>query len=198
MFWIALAAEVAAPAPDLTKRWLSYKDTPQYLIRQGPGLWTVPVRVTVEPTGRIQSCRAEAIGPFPQLNEYTCKLIRRRARFRPATIAGLPAYGVYRTTIRYLVADTPRDISKVSSADIDVTLDRLPAELTSPTLVKVAFAVDPNGQKSSCKADGTAGPFVSRNAALVVVACDRIMKGYQATPAMVSGRPVVSVQNASV
>jgi hypothetical protein len=198
MFWVALAAGVTAPAPDLAKRWLSYKDTPQFLIRQGPGLWTVPVRVTVDPTGRIQSCRVEAIGTVPQLNDHTCGLIRRRARFRPATIAGVPAYGVYRTKVPYLVADAPRDMPKVSGADIDVQLDRLPAGLTSPKLVKVAFAVDTNGHKSSCEADETGGRFVSLDPALVAFACDRTMKEYQATAAIVSRQPVVSVQNASV
>ncbi len=198
MFWIVLAAEVTAPAPYPVIGWFSYKDTPQYLIRQGPGLWTVPVRVTVEPTGRINSCQAEAIGPVPQLNGYTCSIIRRRVKFRPATIAGSPAYGVYRTAVRYVVADAPWDISKVSSADFDIHLDRLPSGLTSPRLVKVAFAVDANGQKSFCEADETAGPLVSRDLSLVAVACDRVMKGYRATAATVAGKPVASVQNASV
>ena len=199
MFWIAVAAQITAPAPEAAKRWFSYNDVPQYLIARGSGLWSVPVRVTVEPTGRIHSCEVEVTGPFPQLNGHTCGIIRRRAKFRPATSGGAAAYGVYRTSISYAVADAPWDTSTVSSADIDVDVMRLPAGVSSPNLVRVAFAVDVNGGKTSCEADGTVGlELVNNHPALVSVACDLIMKDYKATPAKVSGAPVASIQNASV
>jgi len=199
MLWIVLAAQISAPAPESAKQWFSGDDVPQYLVIRGSGLWNVPVRVTVEPTGQILGCQAEITGRVPELNNHTCSIIRRRGKFRPATIAGVATYGVYRMSVRYVVADAPWDTSKVSSADIDVDVNRLPSGVSAPSLVKVSFAVDTNGGKSSCEADETIGLEVANNhPALVTLACDVIMKDYRATPANVSGTPVASVQNASV
>ena len=199
MFWIALAAEITAPSPSSPHRWFSGNDVPQYLIKRDSGLWLVPIRISVAADGKVRDCQAEATGQVPSLDEYTCGIIRHRAKFRPAQIDGVPAFGVYRTSIMYIVADAPWDTSKVSSPDMDVALKSLPAGLESPTLVKVAFAVDTNGEKSSCTGDGSAGlERVNNRPDLVAVACDQIMKSYRATPATVSGQPVVSVQNALV
>ena len=199
MFWIALAAQITAPAPDSPSRWFSGNDVPQYLIKRNSGLWLVPVRVSVAPDGKIRGCEAEAVGQVPSLDDYTCGIIQHRAKFRPAEIDGIPTFGVYRTSVMYVVADVPLDTSKVSNPDIDVSLKRLPAGLDSPTLVKVAFTVDASGQKSSCTADGSAGlERVNNHPDLVAVACNQIMEGYRATPAAVAGQPIASVQNALV
>jgi hypothetical protein len=198
MFWLALAAQISAPAPKSIVSWFSADDVPEYLLQQGPGVWEVPVRVSVAPDGEIRGCQAETAGPATALDDHTCKIIRRRGKFRPAQIDGVPTDGVYRTSITYVIADTPR-YSKVSNADIDVDLKRLPAGLKSPTLVKVVFKVDATGTKSLCAADGTEGlERVNNHPALVPIACDQVMKLYRANPATVSGTAVISVQNASV
>jgi hypothetical protein len=198
MLWIALAAQVAVPAPESPGKWFKGRDTPEYLI-QRTGVWWVPVRVTVGPDGKILSCKAERRSEFPQLDGHTCGIIRRRAKFRPAQINGAPAYGVYRTRIRYAVAHTPYDLPKIPHADVDVYVDRLPSGLKSPRLVKVAFVVDASGGKSSCAVDHAANLERGDNdPELISIACEQVTKQYPATPASISGSPVVSVQNAVV
>jgi len=100
----------------------------------------------------------------------------------------------------WAVADAPWDTSKAINADVDVTVERLPAGVQSPTFVKVAFAVEAGGGKSSCAPDGTKDIHrIENHPALIPIACDQIMKSYRATPAAdTAGRPVTSVQNALV
>lgn len=200
MFWIAAAAQVVAPFPEKATSWFSLDDMPIYLLKQGPGLWQVPIRVTVEPQGKLRSCEVEATGGIADLNRLTCRIVMRRAKFQPARIQGAPAIGVYRTSIMWVVADAPWDTSTAINADVDVTVERLPAGIQPPTFVKVAFAVDAGGGKSSCAPDATKDIHrIENHPALVPIACDQVMKTYRATPATdAAGTPVTSVQNALV
>ena len=139
------------------------------------------------------------IGPVPQLNEYTCNIIRRRAKFRPALFEGSPTYGVYRTVIRYIVADNQPGTTQLRFPDIELDVERLPEGLKSPVSVKVAFAVDANGEKSNCNADETTdSKYFERDPFLVSLACREVMARYRATSARVSGQPIASIQNATV
>jgi hypothetical protein len=123
----------------------------------------------------------------------------RRSKFRPASIDGLPSYGVYRTTILWAIADQPLDLSKVTNPDIEVSVERLPPDVKSPALVAVMFAVDPSGAKNSCAADGSSHEEAQNHPALIRIACDQIMQGFRANPAKDStGKQLMSVQNALV
>lgn len=199
MFMVLLAAQVAVPSSLNPSRWVSPSDVPHYLANGPSGVWYVSLRIDVGADGRIQDCQGELQGPVPQLNVYTCKLIRHRAKFRPALIDGVPIAGVYRTVISYAVADRPVEISDKSPADVEVTVDRLPPGMKSPVKVSVAFTVDPTGAKSSCGADQSGRVFRSNNhPALVQIACAEVLEGYRAIPAVNAGQPITSVQNASV
>jgi hypothetical protein len=200
MFWIALAAQISAPIPETPTSWFSPNDMPIYLLQEGSGFWQVPIRVNVRPDGKVRSCDVEAAGGVPDLNELTCRLIMRRAKFQPARIEGIPSAAVYRTSIMWVVADAPWDTSKAINADVDVAIERLPTGLKSPTFVRVMFAVDTMGSKSSCAADTSKGlQRIENHPALVPVACQQIMEMYRASPATdVTGRPVLSVQSALV
>lgn len=200
MFWIAVVAQAIAPLPEKATNWFSPDDMPIYLLKQGPALWQVPIRVTVEPSGKVRSCEVEATGGIADLNRLTCRIMMRRAKFQPAQLHGAPAIGVYRTSIMWAVADEPWDTSKAINADVDVTVERLPTGVQSPSFVKVAFAVEAGGGKSSCAPDATKDiRRIENHPALVPNACDQVMKSYRATPAAdTAGKPVTSVQNALV
>ena len=201
MLWLALAAQITAAAPESPARGFSSDDVPRLLLSRGSGLWWVPVRVTVAPDGRILGCEVEAAAnQIPALNEHTCRIIRVRASFRPATLGGVATLGIHRTSVMFAVADAPWDTSRASNPDLDVSLNRLPQGLQSPTLVKVVFAVDPVGAISSCAADGTASfeQRVNNHPDLVNIACDQVVNRLHATPARISGSPVASVQNAVI
>jgi hypothetical protein len=200
MFWIALAAQISAPAPEMQKSWFSADDVPSYLVDAAPGIWQVPVRVIVAPDGKVRSCDVESAGGMANLKSLTCGIMMRRGKFRAANVDGVPTFGVYRTNVKWAVTDGPFDTSKVMSADLEVALNQLPAGTKSPTHVRVAFVVDSTGTKSACVADTTRSfDIVENDPALIPVACDQVMKSYSATPAKdAQGKPVLSVQTAVV
>jgi hypothetical protein len=203
MLWIALAAsaQLSAPLPKNLRKWFYADDTPSYLIAKGDGLWFVSVRVSVGFDGALNGCRVEGSSGIPQLDALTCRKILRRAKFVPATAAdGSPAFGVYRTSIKWAVASAPWDTSKVSHPDVEVQVQSLPPDVKSPTLVRVMFAVDQSGDIGSCLAEPTKSfEHVDNNPALVPIACDRIAKSYKPVPAKdEAGNAIPSVQDALV
>ena len=201
MLWIALAAQISAPLPTNMIKWFSYDDMPGYLIERAPGLWLVGIRVTIGPDGAVQSCGVESSSGTERLDEFTCKRIKQRAKFAPARAAdGSAALGVYRTSVKWAVADSPFDSSNASIPDVDVSVARLPAGLKSPALVRVMFAVDTHGNISSCAAEPVQ-PFerISNSPDLVPVACVQLVKIFKPVPAKDSaGNAVPSVQDAIV
>ena len=198
MLWIALAAQLSAPVPTNLPNWFSYDDLPPYLIEREPGHWLVGVRVTVGPDGAVRECRVESTSGTQRLDEFTCRRIEQRANFEPGRSSdGSAVLGIYRAAIPWVVANSPFDSPVVSIPDVDVSVASLPAGLKSPALVRVMFAVDPEGRVQGCTAEP--GEHVSNNPELVPVACDEIAKIYKPVPARdASGEPVASVQNATV
>ena len=200
MLAFLLAAQIVASDPNDQVGWFTVDDVPSFLTNLGTGAWQVPYRVDVSPEGKILDCQTEVKSPVAQLDIYTCRIIRRRARFKPARIDGRPTHGIFRSAITFGVAVETNFAPPITpNADIQVVVNRLPARTTSPSYVRVAFIVDEGGEKSSCTGDTTANRKSAANdPALVPVACEQIMKSYKATPARVAGVPTISFQNATV
>jgi TonB family protein len=200
MLWIALAAQLSAPVPTNLIDWFVYDDFPAYLINRDPGIWAVGVRLTVGPDGTIQRCDVESSSGDSGLDELSCKKVSESAKFRPAISGGAAAPGVYRTYIGWDVTKAPAATSRVSNADLNLSVASLPPGIASPAAVRVMFAVDGQGRMTSCVSEPTQ-PFeqVENNPALVTVACDQLMKSYKPVPAKDSaGNAVPSVQDAIV
>ena len=203
MFWIALAAttQLSAPVPKDLPTLFTADDVPDYLIAKRSGLWFVKVRVSVRPDAKVEGCDIEASSGIPDLDKFTCRRILTRAGFIPARWAdGTAAFGVYRTSIKWIVADSPWDTSRVGYPDLDIKMQRLPAGAQSPTSVRVMFNVDQTGNMSSCEAEPTK-PFehIDNNPTLVPVACEQLSKNYKPVPAKdTSGNTIPSVQDAEV
>jgi hypothetical protein len=113
---------------------------------------------------------------------------------------GSAGFGVYRTTINWVIADAPWDTSKVSNPDLELTVNALPARLKSPSLVRAMFSVDQQGHPSSCVAEPAPSlEHAENDPALVPVACEQLMKSYTAVPAKdETGKLVPSIQDALV
>src|SRR5687767_16526 len=108
MLWLAFAVQITAPAAVSPARWLNSDNMPRFLMSRGSGLWWVPVRVTVAPDGRVLDCEVEdGVNQIPALNDHTCRIIRGRGRFRPATLNGVATLGVHRSSIMYAVSNVP-------------------------------------------------------------------------------------------
>ena len=199
MLWFMIGAQLSAVVPHNGGHWFFAEDFPPYLDQREEVYLQLPARVTVRPDGKLQDCAIELPSGIPKLDEYTCQIFKRRARFAPARIDNVPSYGVYRTVIRWVVTDQPMPPEKPELADMDLVVQRLPTGLKSPVSVGVLFEVGEDGSKSDCAANESSGPLVQNDPALIPVACDRIMRQYRATPALNAvKRPTRSVQNALV
>jgi len=198
MFWIALAAQISMPA--LKKGYIlgvfTADDVPIRMVPEGA--WRrVGVRVTVDAEGKIQSCEIESTSGNPQLDSYTCAIIRKRAKPQPARWSdGTPTYAVIRTVVSYSVnATVPPE-----SGDIELTVNQLPQGLKSPAFAQVMFAVDEKGHPSFCSEEGRIWkPLADKAPELIKIACDQIMKNWVPKPARdLSGKPVRSIQDARI
>jgi TonB family protein len=200
MFWIPLAVAVSAPLPTNLHDWFNSKDVPAYVTQRGSGVWTVGVRVTVEPGGTIKGCGIESSSGIPDLDNLTCHLIADRAKFEPAQDGGSAILGIYRTSVQWAVANPSWDMSRMSNADLDVFVQSLPPSVHSPALIRTMFAVDILGRITSCTAEPGPGlEQIDNNSALASVACDQLTRTYRAIPAKdSSGKAIPSVQDAQV
>jgi TonB family protein len=201
MLWIALAAQLSAPVPTNLPGWFAFDDFPAYLVNRDPGVWAVGIRVIVGPDGAVQGCQVESSSGDSGLDQLSCRKVVQGASFRPAmSPAGTAAPGVYRTYIAWDVTKAPSATSRVSNADLNLSVASLPPGIHSPAAVRVMFAVDAQGRMTSCESEPTQGfEQVEKDPALVAVACDQLMKSYKPVPAKTSaGEPVPSVQDAIV
>ncbi|WP_395623726.1 TonB family protein [Sphingomonas daechungensis] len=192
MIWLLAIAEIGAAEPK-NSNWLSPQDTPTRVMPSNV-VQSVGIGVTVTPEGKFQSCTVEKSSGNSLLDQHTCKIVQRRARFRPAVdLAGSAAYGVYRVNISWYVGDGLPPPS-FGLPDAEVRLSTAPPKTRLPLALIVKFVVDEQGRMSNC-----AGAGKKANPELVTVACDQILKSYRATPARTAyGVAVPSVQSGTV
>lgn len=82
-------------------RWISDRDYPGDAIVDGSS-GIVGFAVSIDRRGRPTACRIERSSGARLLDETTCTLLMRRARFRPALDrAGRPVAAVYRQEVRW-------------------------------------------------------------------------------------------------
>jgi TonB family protein len=194
MFWLALTAQLIAPAPQYM--WLSNDDTPVNEL-SGRDFALVRLRLTISPKGEVARCDIEQSSGNARVDNYTCDLARRRAYFRPARSAeGAPVYGIYRAPIVWAIGPAKLKVA----ADLEAKLNPRPKGIHLPAYVRVIFAVDEIGQISGCSDEPPSSQGMKpNNPTLVPIACDQLIKNFRATPAIDdNGRPVQSIQNASV
>ena len=78
--------------------WLSFGDYPPDSLRakeQG----AVGTRIDIARDGKVTSCSIISSSGFPRLDEQTCNIVRRRARYRPAQDANgepIPSFSILR------------------------------------------------------------------------------------------------------
>jgi TonB family protein len=192
MIWLLVAAELSAPEPS-NRAYLRDSDTPVGIMREGV-LQSVRVGLTITPEGKVQACSVEVSSGNPRLDVHTCKVVRRRAKFRPATDgSGQPAYGVYRTSLHWWVGDGHPPL-RGEIPDMVSVVPKLPTKVTSTATVHLRFSVDEVGRGSACAAESkTAEPI------LVQLGCEQLLKSRKFQAAKTAeGRPVPSIQTGTV
>lgn len=210
MLWLALAAQMSLPlatgGPGTDVRSVfSADDYPDYLLAAGLS-GTVYTRTTIRPDGTTQGCVAELSSTDPKLDAYTCSIILKRAKFRPATWKdGTPVYGVIRVPVKWIVvaSDPPskEQSLKTTLPDIDLYVDRLPKGAHSIVSVNLKIAADEKGDPMMCDEDPPTdrSDLQRRFAELVPIACRQAMSGLTLRPPVDKlGNPVRSIQSASV
>jgi hypothetical protein len=199
MFWFALATQLSLPVPiNLSvpdvRDVFSVGDFPADLVKAGDSK-ALLTRTTVRPDGTIQGCVAEVSSGDSSLDAYTCGLILRRAKFRPATWNdGSPAYGVLRVPVVWALSNEYQAVAP----DLELSVNRLPDGARSPLALGVEVATDDKGRPSLCL---QIPPVVHKQQfpELVSIACQQVIATVQLSPPTdASGKPVPSVQTVSV
>lgn len=96
----------AAPASKASPRsapgsWLSDADYPSRAQREERS-GTAGFRLEIGPDGRVTSCTVTSSTGSPDLDEATCRLLPKRARFKPATaVGGAPMSDTYNGRITW-------------------------------------------------------------------------------------------------
>jgi hypothetical protein len=194
----ATAGQMLAPAPDNIVSWFSPNDVPIDVVAMG-GAHLVRMRTTVRPDGSIKDCLIEISSGQKYLDALSCAIIVKRGKFAPAHAEGGSAvYGFFRTSVTWQATDGPGAGNPV---DLDLYLNRLPAGVRSGDFGNVVLMVDDNGHPTACQPDQPSPTDirVTRNPELLGLACGQLLQGWKSVPARDdSGKPVPSVQNASV
>jgi protein TonB len=99
------AAKPAAPK-GRPGEWASDNDYPTRALQLGQEGVT-GFRLSVGSDGKVSACDITRSSGSPELDKTTCDLMRRRARFNPATDGdGNPTTGSYSSTVRWQI---PKD-----------------------------------------------------------------------------------------
>ena len=93
-----------APVGNLRSRWVSIEDYPARALRDGnEGI--VRFRAYVSPIGRVESVEILQSDAGPTLEQATIMILRRKARFVPATRNCKPVSGEYEDIVKWDIPD---------------------------------------------------------------------------------------------
>jgi len=154
--------------------------------------------VLVAPDGKAEKCDVTSPSAFADLNDLSCSLVMRRARFTPAIGAdGQPAYGLFRSWASWLVAEDRPTMDRFLKthprpSDIDLTLLVKAAQLPAP--LDLVVTVDPSGHVGDCQARGATVAVPVAQAA-----CGQLRSQWKAVPGITAaGKAIATVQSAKV
>lgn len=202
MFWLMLAAQLAAPLPENLESIVRPDDFPAYAMRRSTNR-IVAFRVTVRPDGTAQDCTIERPSGDPKLDALSCTIYLQRAKFEsPKWIDGTPAYGVFRSSIHWTNGGgaSEKELEEAYPADMELTTNTLPPGAGTTTKITVQIAVGESGRVLGCE-NRPPLPHERKKyfPALALIACPRMISEFTAAPAKdASGNPVRSVETARI
>jgi len=191
---LSVFANIVAASPVPPLPWFTFDDYPMKAFEKH---WegVTGFELLVAPDGSVANCTVTRPSGHDVLDEETCKLAKIRGRFQPARgPAGQAVYGVYRSQVTWAM---PGDsLNAASAADLEVSLNKLPAGTTQPAAVTVAYSVDPQGNATDCAAmpDSPKQPEV-----LVQLGCKQLIAKDAGSPVTApSGQAVPAVKTGAV
>lgn len=191
---LLIAGSVTAATPVTPQPWFEFRDYPMKSFeKKEEGI--TGYQLLIAPDGRIASCSVTSSSGHDELDKTTCFLAQKRVKFRPALGAdGQPVWGVYRSQAFWAMPE--HRLYARRAADLEVTLNELPANALKPAAVKLAYAVDASGKPSSCTMmpDSLKQPEI-----LVDLGCKQLLGSRDDKPVLgPDGRPVPAVVTGAV
>jgi hypothetical protein len=181
------AGSYVQPQPIDRENWTLGVRPPESWLNES----TMPVgsSLTVGLDGAVQACATSRTSGTPQLDQFTCDLLKKRARFNPARAPdGTPIYGVFRVWsawTNWLTVE--RD-----AYDFQVVSDELASRLKGPQRIDIAYLVDAAGNLASCWDEN------HDDVADFVAAACKLLPGRMISAVVdEAGVPVPSVQDAT-
>lgn len=189
-----LAGSVVAATPVTPLPWFDFEDYPMKAFeKKWEGITRFEMLIT--PDGSIADCKITSSSGHEMLDKTTCYLATKRVRFRPAKGSdGQPVWGLYRSQAAWTLPE--RRIEAPPAPDLEISLNKLPAGAKQPPAVKLAYAVDQQGNPSTCTLmpSSLAQPDV-----LVELACKELLGRTPRAPVIgPGGQPVPAVKTGAV
>lgn len=189
-----LAGAVVAATPLTPMPWFTFEDYPMKAFEKK---WEGVTRfeLLIAPDGTIADCRVTSSSGHEILDRTTCHLATKRAKFRAARGPdGQAVWGTYRTQALWALPE--REIVAPPAADLEVSLNKLPDGVKEPPAVKLAFAVDQQGNPSSCTLMPSS---LNQPKILVELGCQQLLESEKGKPVLgPGGQPVTAVKTGSV
>lgn len=126
--------------------WITLEDYPPVAARaRAEG--TVGYRLDIDAQGKVSGCEVLSSSNSPLIDTATCRLIKQRAVFQPATdLEGKPTTGAYWGSMRWTLPETP--------------------DHPKPLHFRVSFTVDEAGEVHDCQFETPSGEGVKLAEAL--------------------------------
>ena len=186
-----IAATSASPLP-----WFDLNDYPTKAF-ENEWQGVTSFDVIVDQNGHPADCKITKSSGHEMLDRQACWVAMKRAQFTPASGAsGERTYGVYRSQVVWARPDrNGASLQRDLGPDLEVTVSKLPAGLTEPLAVKLAYFVDARGNASACTPlpDSKADP-----APIVDTACKALLQHTGLQPVTALGATVPAVRTAAV
>jgi len=164
-------AKAPAATPPTPKeppgRWVTNDDYPPNAAENGL-YGTVHFTLVIDANGKPESCHITWTSGFAKLDQYSCAIFLKRAKFDPARDGnGQPMRATYSNKFMWDLADGSK-AQIVPAIDLLVEITKLPRGYARPVLTRVHFAN--MGKPDACRVEAGSG-----NAAIDKLACEQVM-----------------------
>jgi TonB family protein len=189
-----VSGAVVAAAPMTPLPWFGFEDYPMKAFEKK---WEGVTRfeLIVAPDGSIADCKVISSSGHQELDKTTCYLAKKRVQFQPARGEdGQKVWGTYRSQALWALPE--RQLVAPPAPDLEISLNELPEDAKEPPAVKLAYAVDLQGNPSSCTMMPSS---LQQPKVLVDLGCTELLKSEQGKPVVgPDGQPHPAVKTGSV
>lgn len=190
-----LASSVIAATPATPQPWFNFME--DYPMKAFENRWEgiTGFELLIAPDGQIARCTVTKSSGHEELDTKTCFLAQKRARFRSARNSdGQPVWGVYRSEALWALPE--HKLTGGAGPDLEVSVNKLPEGVTEPPAVKLAYAVDPQGQTSQCTVMPTS---LKQPQVLIDIGCKELLSREAGKPVIgPAGQAVNAVKTGAV